>query len=186
MSELIESLIRRAKGTRVTMGNTNYHFRPDAADRHVAEVENDAHIARFLAITEGYRAVERLPSSVTDTQGIKPATSQAPTQPPAPPVSTIVPQSDTDTGTGDGDIDQTNTEAAKQQAPGAAGEIDAGGGVDTAKTQAEQTSTPEAPKGEVGAALDKAQATEQYIAKFGKKPHHAWTAEVMLAKIAEG
>ena len=36
MSELIESLIRRAKGTRVTMGNTNYHFRPDAADRHVA------------------------------------------------------------------------------------------------------------------------------------------------------
>jgi len=67
---LIESKIRREGGTIVDMGkgaNTRrYHFKPQAPLNpnnpeahlhvpHVAEVENENDLARFLAIPEGYK-----------------------------------------------------------------------------------------------------------------------------------
>lgn len=52
----IESIIRRKNGTVVTMDDHRYHFQPSAADpRHLAEVTEKAHIARFLQIPEGYQ-----------------------------------------------------------------------------------------------------------------------------------
>lgn len=81
----IESIIRRKNGTRVTLGSTEYHFTPNAEGAHVADVENDAHIQRFLSVPEGfkiYRAakVEKQPEVVlpgtpaTDVpEGIQPA-----------------------------------------------------------------------------------------------------------------
>ena len=52
----IESTIKRAKGTFVTMQDgTRYAFAPNDEDAHVADVEDDAHIERFLSITEGFR-----------------------------------------------------------------------------------------------------------------------------------
>lgn len=52
----IESIIRRKDGTKVQMGDMKYHFKPSANDpRHLEEVTNTVHIARFLSITEGYR-----------------------------------------------------------------------------------------------------------------------------------
>lgn len=55
----IESIIRRADGTLVTLDRTNYTFKPETDDGpHVCEVENARHIAALLAITEGYRAAE--------------------------------------------------------------------------------------------------------------------------------
>ena len=55
---LIESRIRRAHGTRVTLDGVEYHFRPSGDDpRHVAEVSNPAHVAAFLRVTEGYLAI---------------------------------------------------------------------------------------------------------------------------------
>ena len=55
---LIESLIRRLKGTSVTLGTTIYLFQPDDEGRHVAEVDDPAHIATFLAIKEGFRSAD--------------------------------------------------------------------------------------------------------------------------------
>lgn len=55
---LIELKIKRAGGTKVSMGEQDYHFKPASAEEgapHVAEVTNEEHIARFLGITEGYR-----------------------------------------------------------------------------------------------------------------------------------
>jgi fructose-specific component phosphotransferase system IIB-like protein len=55
----IESIIRRKHGTVVKMGDMTYHFQPAANDeRHLEEVTNNAHIARFLSIPEGYRVPE--------------------------------------------------------------------------------------------------------------------------------
>lgn len=51
----IESIIKRANGTRAEIGGTEYHFAPQADGAHVAEVEETEHIERFLAIPEGYR-----------------------------------------------------------------------------------------------------------------------------------
>ena len=57
----IESIIRRKDGTHVTIGNIEYHFRPDPAHdgAHVAAVEDPDHIGRFLGIREGYRAARK-------------------------------------------------------------------------------------------------------------------------------
>lgn len=53
----IESILRRAGGTHVTIGATDYSFlpHPDYAGAHVALVEDEAHIRTFLAIEEGFR-----------------------------------------------------------------------------------------------------------------------------------
>lgn len=52
---------RRASGTRVTLDGETYHFKPQskASDApHVAEVDNDEHVQRLLAITEGFAPAE--------------------------------------------------------------------------------------------------------------------------------
>ncbi|MCK7581005.1 MAG: hypothetical protein MZV65_39375 [Chromatiales bacterium] len=55
---LIESRIRRATGTRVTLDGVEYHFQSSGDDpRHVAEVVDPAHVAAFLRVTEGYLAL---------------------------------------------------------------------------------------------------------------------------------
>lgn len=51
----VESIIRRDGGTKVVLGATEYHFAPDATGKHVCEVKDRAHIARFLSIAEGYQ-----------------------------------------------------------------------------------------------------------------------------------
>lgn len=54
----IESILKRAKGTIVVLGTQKYHFQPEQpGGPHVAEVADEGHAERFLAIREGYRAV---------------------------------------------------------------------------------------------------------------------------------
>jgi hypothetical protein len=52
---LIECIIKRDGGTRLTLWGTPYHFEPDADGRHVADVTDPAHVERFLSIPEAYR-----------------------------------------------------------------------------------------------------------------------------------
>lgn len=54
---LIECTIKRANGTTVTMDKDVYPFQPDALGRHVCDVKNKKHIARFLDIPESYQDV---------------------------------------------------------------------------------------------------------------------------------
>ena len=54
----IESILKRPGGTKVTMGDSLYHFAPNEQDQHVAEVENPDHAKVFLNITEGYRSLD--------------------------------------------------------------------------------------------------------------------------------
>ncbi|WP_278984075.1 hypothetical protein [Sphingobium yanoikuyae] len=59
---LIESLIKRPKGTKITLGIGTaaiaYHFQPDREGRHVAEVSDQGHAAQVLAIRDGFRAAD--------------------------------------------------------------------------------------------------------------------------------
>lgn len=57
---LIQRIHSLPKGTIVTFpGGFSYHFLPrEPGGPHVADVENQRHIDRFLAMPEGYRAVE--------------------------------------------------------------------------------------------------------------------------------
>lgn len=51
----IECKLIREGGTIVDIGGVEYHFEPLADGAHVAEVSNDDHADRFLAIPEGYK-----------------------------------------------------------------------------------------------------------------------------------
>jgi hypothetical protein len=51
---LIESIIKRKDGTKVEMGDEEYHFKDDGKGHHVAEVNNQEHIDRLLSIKEGF------------------------------------------------------------------------------------------------------------------------------------
>lgn len=57
---LIESLIKRAKGTKITLDGIVYAFLPNEKGQHVAEVEDDTHAAQLLAIREGFRRADGL------------------------------------------------------------------------------------------------------------------------------
>ena len=50
----IECILKREGGTHVNIGDEKYHFRPNAAGAHVAEVTNKEHIKRFLSISDAY------------------------------------------------------------------------------------------------------------------------------------
>lgn len=48
---LIEHITKRPNGSVHSIGGVKYHFKANAGGAHVAEVENPAHIQRFLSIS---------------------------------------------------------------------------------------------------------------------------------------
>lgn len=50
----IQSIIRRAKGSTVELGDKVYFFSPDSD--HTCDVTDEAHIERLLSIKDGFRA----------------------------------------------------------------------------------------------------------------------------------
>lgn len=71
---LIESIIHRENGTRPTLGDTTYHFKPSGNDpRHLAEVTDEDHIQTFLAIKEGYRIAKVAPKAAAPIAAPAPA-----------------------------------------------------------------------------------------------------------------
>lgn len=93
-------IIQRAGGTKVPMADTTYHFKPESdapGAPHVAEVEDDEHLAKFLAIPEGYRihrdgpaAAPKPTSTPKPTVAPTPAPSATPAPTPAPPVKLVI------------------------------------------------------------------------------------------------
>lgn len=65
----IECILRRTPPTTVILGATAYQFKPDEHGRHVCDVEDNAHLARLLSITEAYR----LPNDEPIPQALIPA-----------------------------------------------------------------------------------------------------------------
>jgi len=52
---LIKCKQKREGGSKIEIGGSTYHFKPEAGDGdHVCEVADKNHIGRFLSITEGY------------------------------------------------------------------------------------------------------------------------------------
>lgn len=65
----IECILRRDPPTTVILGVTAYQFQPDEDGRHVCDVEDPAHLARLLSISEAYR----LPGDAPVPEELKPA-----------------------------------------------------------------------------------------------------------------
>lgn len=56
----IECILHRKDGTVVELGGVEYHFKPRPDGRHIAVVEDEDHIGRFLSISEGYRIAKKV------------------------------------------------------------------------------------------------------------------------------
>lgn len=57
----IECILRRPGGTKIQIAGADYHFKPEAGNDggpHVADVADEAHAKRLLAIREGYRPAD--------------------------------------------------------------------------------------------------------------------------------
>lgn len=62
----IECTLHRKGGTVVELPGKTYHFAPQEDGKHVAEVANEAHIERFLAIPEAYRLLRTKAAEAAD------------------------------------------------------------------------------------------------------------------------
>ncbi|MEO9629565.1 MAG: hypothetical protein ABJG14_03905 [Sulfitobacter sp.] len=154
---IIHSILYRQGGTKVTLGDTTYHFIDDDKGRQVAPVANPDHVERFLQIPEGYKLLR------------DDAATSAPTTPmgaaPAP---------------------QTPTEPAKapQQEQGQQTKPEAGNSEPKAPEQAKEPQQPAKPAGDT--ALDDMD-TDQLRAAFedevGRKPHPQAKDDTMRAQI---
>lgn len=160
----IECLLKRDGGSIVTLGSKSYHFAPDDAGRHVADVETEAHVERLLSITEGYRLVVGEATKATN-----------------PTPASVIGLSTLATVSSPADIpaDDPHGAAAREAAIQAAKD-------NAAQYAQEQEAAKGATKSDPPKADDLEAAKAAYIEKFGKKPHHAWSADVIRKKIAEG
>lgn len=103
---IVESLIRREKGTVVELDGTTYKFTPDASGAHTAIVSNPDHLGRFLAIREGYRLVGQAETGgapvLNGARGIGPQAAQTEPQPAPSPAPVQEPEK------GDSDSDEAS------------------------------------------------------------------------------
>jgi hypothetical protein len=74
----IECKLQRKGGTHVDMPGASYHFAPQEDGRHVAEVSIEAHIERFLSISEAYGLVRTPGAEVAEAAFAAPAPVPAP------------------------------------------------------------------------------------------------------------
>lgn len=81
----IQCILERKGGTITDIGGVEYHFEPLEDGAHVADVENEAHIDRFLSISESFRVYRGKgsptgkPTLIADpASSAEPASAEAP------------------------------------------------------------------------------------------------------------
>jgi hypothetical protein len=192
----IQNILQRDGGTKVELGGIEYHFEPLNDGCHVAEVEDKAHVDRFLAIPEAYKLYhgELTPKGIPEK--IAPTIVQAgdnrlgiATSSTSYLLGSDVHEASYEIG---GKMYQLGDVVAKAH-------TDSGLSVDEwnalepedrhAKIDialdalAEAAEVPE--KQPEAGADDRAALVEQYKAKFGSAPHHKASIATIKAKLAE-
>ncbi|CAB4134886.1 hypothetical protein UFOVP275_29 [uncultured Caudovirales phage] len=183
----IQCIIERKGGSKIELSGIEYHFEPLEDGCHVAEVENEEHADRFLAISEGYK-VYRGELSPTGEAVNAPESKAAPKEVPAPQESLLgssVHEASYDIG---GTVYEIEAVVAKA--------FEA-----TGMTAAEWNELSEEERSEkIDATLDSLDAAAevpasgevtgdrealaaQYKEKFGKAPHYRLSAEKIKAEL---
>ena len=159
---LIESIIRRKGGSRIPMGKTTYHFKPEKTEDgpHVAVVTDRTHIQRFLAIPEGYAIAEEDAKPVPKT--VIPPVITAPTPPETTPEPTPEPD---ETATNEGG-DETTTG-------------------DETTEEADASSTQGGTEDKALEDLSRDELMAIYEAEFDRKPHPKSENETMIERIKQ-
>lgn len=181
----IECKLKRPGGTHVDMGTAKYHFAPLDDGAHVADVEDEAHEARFLSISDAYRvykgSAEGAPAAVI-------LAATAPVKAVKPYWSDSHPESfdiggktyawnevlDLAVATSGLSAEDWNKLDAEARADLIDDELDKLANIPPAADAAQDDDA-------IRAAL-----VAQYEAKFGEKPHHNAGIAKIRAKLAEG
>jgi hypothetical protein len=193
----IECKLKREGGSKVPLGNIEYHFAPQADGAHVAFVENPEHQDRFVSIPEAYRiyrgaetpAPTAAPVAATPAElGIGEHEESE-----APAAQTILYGSDVhdarytihgkDYALGDivalaaagMSADDWNSLSADTRADLIDEQLDKLSEADPADTNGDGT---------VDASEERAALVVQYQAKFGRKPHHKLSVDKIRAELA--
>ncbi|AFN39122.1 hypothetical protein G167_gp32 [Burkholderia phage BcepMigl] len=206
----IECILHRKGGTVVDMPGKTYHFEPQDDGRHIANVENEAHIERFLRVPEAYR-IARTPGAEaieSDASAMLRGTVPPIDNPPAVTVdagqlkvaSNFPPSFDIngksyslndvtlrafqDSGLTIEDWNGLDNEAIATKTEIVLDELEAGEITIEAAAPAQQSQeTPPAQASEVD---ERAALVAAYTAKFGKVPAANMKLETLKAKVAEG
>lgn len=207
----IECILKRKGGTYVEMSRPDktYHFAPQDDDRHIAEVTDDGHIERFLAIREAYR-IARTPGASADESDATASLRSTVTLPPAdtpPPPVTLCP-GETLMGSSEhpatfdingttytlGDVvlrafqdsgvtvENWNELTDEQRATKIDIVLD---GIEDGEIVLAPASTTQQPPAQVSEADERAALVEAYTAKFGKAPAANIKIDTLKAKLAE-
>lgn len=96
----IESKLQREGGSRIQLGDAEYHFAPGADGAHVAQVDDDEHVAILLAIPEGFRIHRPIGWPTAPAASIEPSQTEQATA--------------SDGDTADGDLAAIRAELAAQ------------------------------------------------------------------------
>lgn len=80
----VQCVLAREGGTKAEIGGIEYHFEPLADGAHVAEVENEAHIDRFLGIPEAYKVYHGKDEPKGVPLAVSPVKATVVSQPAAP------------------------------------------------------------------------------------------------------
>lgn len=210
----IESKIKREGGSHIDMGTAVYHFAPLEDGAHVADVENEAHQDRFLSISDGYKlyrgasapvaaaASELIPAQVIPTApAIDPETLPLASSVYHPTEFTIhgnavsldkvvslafeesglkVSEWNADDARRADLIDAMLDKITERLAP-----VPTADKVEPAPVPAAAPEPAPAPAPAV-ATDEREQASLDYQAKFGKKPHHKWGTAKIREEIAQG
>ncbi len=172
----IKSIIEREDGHSVDLDGTVYEFNPPS---HVCEVEDKQHLARFLSIPEGYELV---------LDGDKPAKKAEPA-PIKQPEETTVSLLGSEVHPSVFEIHGKEYSLGDVVAlafqsfgtvPTAWNELSEGERADLIDAELDKLE-PSGPVADPDA--ERAALVEQYVAKFGKKPHGKATVEKIRAEL---
>lgn len=208
----IECILRRKGGTVVEMPGKTYHFAPTQDDeRHIADVNIDAHVERFLSIREAYRiartpGAEAVESDATASlRGTVPPIDNPPTVtvdaaqlkvagatfPPSFDVNgkrysllDVTLRAFEDSGLTLEDWNGLDDEAIATKTEIVLDELEAG--EITIEGAAPAPTSQEKPPAQVSEADERAALVAAYTAKFGKVPASNMKLETLKAKLAEG
>ena len=204
----IQCTIEREGGTHITLGTTHYHFTPGPDGAHVAELDDPEHIARLLAIPEGYR-IHGIKAATVPVHAIElTAAVQVPAAPETAPAvrknafpasfviggNTIMLEQVTAMVLAANDLDagQWGELSDDEQSAKIESELDR---LQDEAEQAEIMAQATAPKadpadtngdGQVDSAEERAALVIQHQAKFGSKPHHKWSVQKIRDTLAAG
>lgn len=184
----IESIIKRLGGTKVPMGDANYHFKPetDVPDApHVEDVTDESHIARFLSIPEGYKVVLSDKEKAAQKDKAPPPEAIYGSESFDPeytihgkvwPINEIINQAFTDSKLSVGDWNLLEQAERDANIESTLDKIDeAGAGTDDDANKDDAVKAEEVAREE---------AVTKYKEKFGTKPHWRWNTAKINEELA--